>query len=144
MIFRKSAGIIIFRRGNNTIYYLVLDYGHDYWGFAKGHIESGEKPKETALREAQEETGLKDIEIKEDFKEWNKYFFRMDNDNVFKVVTYFLGETQEKEVEISEEHKGYQWLDYESALKKLTFKNARGILEKANDFIQSNLVVDKK
>jgi 8-oxo-dGTP pyrophosphatase MutT (NUDIX family) len=137
MGFRKSAGIIIFRKKNNKIYYLVLDYGHNYWGFTKGHIEPGEEIKETALREAEEETGLNDVEIKEGFKEWNKYFFKMNNENIFKVVTYFLGETEEEEVTISQEHKGYQWLEYQPALKQLTFKNSRRMLEKANNFIKN-------
>lgn len=137
MAFRKSAGIIIFRRKDKTIYYLVLDYGHNYWGFAKGHIESGESLKDTALREAKEETGLENIELKEGFKEWNKYFFRMNNENIFKVVTYFLGESNEGEIKISDEHQGYQWLTYKKALGRISFKNARRLLEKAHNFIQA-------
>ena len=54
---------------------------------------------------------------------------------IFKAVTFYLAETKTKEITISFEHTGYQWLPYQEALKLLTFKNARNILEKAHGFV---------
>jgi 8-oxo-dGTP pyrophosphatase MutT (NUDIX family) len=136
----KSAGAVIFRR-NKEIKYLLLHYPSsakapkDYWDFPKGHIEKGEKELETVKREVEEETGLKDIKFVEGFKEWIKYFFRHKGKNVFKIVTFLLAETKEKEIKISLEHIGYQWLSYKEALKQLKFKNAKEILKKANNFL---------
>jgi len=93
-----------------------------------------------------EETGLEDIKFVEGFKEWIKYFFKLKGKNIFKIVTFYLVETpyqnkfgtgQAKEVKISEEHIGYQWLPYKEALKQLKFKNAKEILKKANDYLNS-------
>jgi len=138
----KSAGAVILRREGNKIYYLLLHYPsnakapREYWDFPKGHIEKGEKIEETVEREVEEETGLKDIKFVEGFKEWIKYFFKHKGKNVFKIVTFLLAEAETEEVKISPEHIGYKWLPYDEALIQLTFKNAKEILKKANDFLK--------
>jgi len=137
----KSAGAVIFRKEGGKIFYLLLHYQsgakrpRPYWDFPKGHIEKGEKPEDTAVREVREETGLRDINIKEGFKESVKYFFKFKGENIFKIVTFFLAETKTKKVKISFEHIGFQWLPYQEALEQLNFKNAKEILKKANDFL---------
>ncbi|MDI6591886.1 MAG: bis(5'-nucleosyl)-tetraphosphatase [Patescibacteria group bacterium] len=142
MPIERSAGAVIFRREGNKVYYLLLYYpsiSHraekDYWDFPKGHIEKGEKLEETVKREIEEEAGLKDINFIKDFKETIKYFFKFKGKNILKFVTFYLIETKTKEIKISFEHKGYKWLTYPEALKYLSFKNAKEILKKANDFI---------
>lgn len=141
MPIEKSAGVVIFRREDDKIFYLLLHYPSsakskkDYWDFPKGHIEKGEKEIETVKREVGEETGLKDLKFIEGFKEWIKYFFKFKGKNVLKFVTFYLAETKTKEIEISFEHIGYKWLQYEEALEQLTFDNAKEILKKANDYL---------
>jgi len=143
----KSAGAIIFRKEKGKIFYLLLHYpgaSHrakkDYWDFPKGHVEKGEKEIETVKREVFEETGLKDIKILDGFKETIKYFFKWQGKNVLKFVTFYLAETKEKEVKISFEHIGYEWLPFEKAKERLSFKNAREILERANQFLRAKLL----
>jgi len=137
----KSAGAVIFRRENNKIYYLLLHYPSsakapkEYWDFPKGHGEKGEKEIDTVKREVKEETNLEDIQFIEGFKEWVKYFFKWEGKTIFKIVTFYLVETETKDIEISGEHLGYEWLPYEKAIEKLTFKNAKEILKRANDFL---------
>ena len=146
MPLEKSAGAIIFRKEGGKNFYLLLHYPSsakapmDYWDFPKGHIEKGEKLGETARREAGEETGLEDLKLIEGFKEWIKYFFRVKGRTIFKIVTFLLAETKQKKVKISWEHIGFKWLPYEEALEKLTFKNAKEILEKANDFLSKQSI----
>jgi len=136
-----SAGAIIFREENGRTFYLLLNYSslanrhRKYWGFAKGHIETGENAIKAARRETEEETGLKDINFIKGFRETEKYFFMKGKKKIFKVVIFFLAKTQTKEVKISFEHIGYKWLPYEQAIRQLTFKNAKRILRKANDFL---------
>jgi bis(5'-nucleosidyl)-tetraphosphatase len=138
----KSAGVVIFREENNKPLFLLLHYpsishraNKNYWDFPKGHIEKEEKEEQTAKREAEEETGLKDIRTVKGFKELIKYFFRFQGKNILKFVTFYLAKTKTKEVKISGEHIGYKWLPYEEALEQLTHKNAKEILQKANDFL---------
>lgn len=159
----NSAGAIIFRedppspeatdgqRGKK--YYLLLHYApsepgkRGHWEFPKGHIEDGETDRETIRREVEEETGIKDIKIIPDFKQYIKYFFRKSYGLkgearkkapwVFKLVVFFIAETNTKEIVLSDEHVGFAWLAYEDAFKKLTFKNAKELLKKSNDFINA-------
>lgn len=142
MPFEKSAGAVIFRKEGNKIHYLLLHYppaSHraksDYWDLPKGHIEKGEEIEDTARREVREETGLTDIKFVEGFMEWLKYFFRFEGKNIFKIVTFLLAETKQKDVKISAEHIGFDWLRYEQALERLNFKNAKEILKKANGYL---------
>jgi hypothetical protein len=53
------------------------------------------------------------------------------------MVVFYLAETKIKEVKISEEHTGFMWLPYEASLKRLTYKNAKEILKKANGYLVS-------
>ncbi len=141
MPIEKSAGAVIFRKEGDKNFYLLLHYPSsakapkEYWDFPKGHIEKEENLEETAKREVEEETGLKDLKLIEGFKKWVKYFFKFKGKNIFKIVTFFLAETKIKEVKVSFEHLGYEWLSYEEAFKKLTFKNAKEILQKANQYL---------
>lgn len=57
-----------------------------------------------------------------------------------KFVTFFVAETKEKNVQISFEHIGYEWLPFEEAMERLTFKNAKEILKKANDFLKNSKI----
>ncbi|MCK4520693.1 NUDIX domain-containing protein [Candidatus Parcubacteria bacterium] len=142
MPFEKSAGAVIFRKEKDKIYYLLLHYPsgsrsqEDYWDFSKGHIEKGEKELETVKREAEEETGIKDLKFVNGFKEWIKYFFKFKKENIFKIVTFYLAETKIEKIKLSPEHIGFQWLLYEQATKRLKFDNTKEVLKKANDFIE--------
>lgn len=137
-----SAGAVIFKQEGSKTYYLLLHYQSGHWDFPKGIIEQGEKEEETVKREVEEETGIKDIKIVNGFKEWIKYSFQRTYDKgdgawVFKIVNFYLAETKTKQVKISDEHVGYKWLSYQEALEQLTYKNAKDILKKANDFLVS-------
>ena len=147
----KSVGAIIFRIENGVPHYLLLHYApsekgkRGHWDFSKGHGEENEAEEQTLRREVLEETGINELNIILGFKQIIKYFFRrsygLEGEArkkapwVFKLVVFYLAETKNKEVKISDEHVDFVWLAYEEASKKLTFKNAREILKKANDFI---------
>jgi bis(5'-nucleosidyl)-tetraphosphatase len=131
----KSAGAVIFRKEKDTIKYLLLHYELGHWDLAKGHIEKGEDEIATIKREVEEETGLKDIKFIRGFREAIKYYFRVEGKTILKFVTFYLAETKTKEIKISEEHQGFLWLSYKEALRQLTFKNAKDVLKKANDFL---------
>jgi 8-oxo-dGTP pyrophosphatase MutT (NUDIX family) len=130
-----SAGAIIFRQDRGTIRYLLLHYEEGHWGSSKGHTENGETDAETARREIHEETGLTDILFIEGFTEHNRYFYMSKGQRIFKTVTFLLAQTHTDAVQISFEHIGYEWLDYNSALEKITFADEKKVLQKADLFI---------
>ena len=142
----KSAGAIIYRMKDGVPLYLLLHYHGGHWEFARGHAEEGENEEQVARREVEEETGLKDLKIIPGFKGYTKFIFRktwgLEGEAkkkapwVMKIVTLYLAETTEEEVNISHEHKGFAWLNYEEAMKKLA-KDAKKVFTQANEFIIS-------
>ena len=131
----KSAGIVLFTNNSNKNEFLLLNYPQGHWDFIKGKIEQNETAHETALRETREETGISNIEFIDGFEEWVEYDFRFKKENIHKKVIFFLAKTNEKKILLSHEHNDYVWLEYDNALKKTTFENAKNVLSKANEFL---------
>ena len=58
-LFQKSCGVLPYRVVNDAReFLLVYEHYSQCWSLPKGHMELGETPVQTALRELQEETGL--------------------------------------------------------------------------------------
>ncbi len=143
-----SAGIIVYRKTKEGPKFLLLYHGGRYWNFAKGKIETlskeeGGQPKvkesslKAALRETAEETGLKsgDLKLKSRFRVYEKYVFLRDRNKVFKIVIFYLAETREHQIKISDEHEGFGWFLYKDAKHLLKHKDSIAILKKAYNFI---------
>ena len=138
MIEETSAGIVLFRKENEKNMFLLLHYPSGHWDFVKGKMEKGESTHETATRETQEETGITDIKYLENFEEWIKYNFQYQGELVQKKVVFFLAETKTEEIIISHEHSGFIWTDYNSAMEKTTFDNAKTVLTKAQALLSKS------
>ena len=134
---QKSAGIVLFRNDSDKNEFLLLNYPQGHWDFVKGKIEQNETSHETALRETKEETGITNIEFVDGFEESVEYDFRFKKEDIHKKVIFFLAKTNEKNIKLSHEHNDYRWLEYNDALKKTTFENAKNVLTKANEFLSS-------
>ena len=128
-----SAGVILFNELDGR--FLLLNYPSKHWDFVKGKMEEGETFHETALRETDEETGIKDVEFLDGFKEEIEYYFRADNQDIHKKVIFFLGKTKTTDIILSHEHLDFIWLDYNNALDKITYKNAKDLLKKSKEFL---------
>jgi 8-oxo-dGTP pyrophosphatase MutT (NUDIX family) len=134
---QKSAGIVLFRNDSDKNEFLLLNYPQGHWDFVKGKIEQNETSHETASRETKEETGITNIEFVDGFEESVEYDFRFKKEDIHKKVIFFLAKTNEKNIKLSHEHNDYLWLEYNDALKKTTFENAKNVLTKANEFLSS-------
>ena len=139
MIEETSAGIVLFRKEESKILFLLLHYPSGHWDFVKGKMEQGESTHQTAVRETKEETGITDITFVENFEEWINYNFKYQGELVQKKVVFFLAETKTKEIEISHEHSGYTWMGYNSSMEKTTFDNAKTVLTKAQKLLSNTL-----
>jgi bis(5'-nucleosidyl)-tetraphosphatase len=141
LIREKSCGAVIFHKKEDQTKYLLLNYAAGHWDFVKGNVEACETEKETVLRELQEETGITDSTFIEGFKETIAYFYRRQGQTVHKEVVFFIMESRTEKVVLSFEHVGYIWLDYNASMEKLNFKNARDVLQKAQDFLKKKGLV---
>ena len=139
MIEETSAGIVLFRREESKILFLLLHYPSGHWDFVKGKMEKGEDIQQTAIRETKEETGITDIKFIENFEEWIEYNFQYQGELVHKKVVFFLAETKTKEVKISHEHLNFTWMDYTTSMEKTTFDNAKTVLTKAQMLLSKTL-----
>src|SRR5687768_17246771 len=126
----RSAGVVAYV--DHPPLFLLLDYGR-HWDYAKGHVKRGEDDLTAARRELEEETGIARAEIDPEFSHEITYFFRYPKRGLIrKTVIFFLARLDTRDVTLSEEHVGYDFLPYESALQRLTYPSAREVLEKAH------------
>ena len=136
MIKEQSAGTVLFIEEYNEKLFLLLHYPTGHWDFVKGKIENNESLEQAAIRETKEETGITDIEFIKGFKEKIEYSFKFNGDIVQKEVIFFLAKTNTKQVMISDEHLDYVWLDFNNALNKITYENAKNILKKSKNYLE--------
>ena len=108
--------MVVFRRTARGLYFLILR-AYNNWDFAKGLVDPGEDQLACAKRELKEETGLASVDFPfgEEFKETVPYSGN-------KVARYYLGETDEVEIELPvskelgrPEHHEYRWVTYDEA-----------------------------
>jgi bis(5'-nucleosidyl)-tetraphosphatase len=138
MLREKSCGAVMYILKGDTVNYLLLNYEAGHWDFVKGNVEQNESEKETVVRELKEETGITNAQFIDSFREVIAYFYRRQGLTVHKEVVFYLMESNTDKVQLSFEHIGYIWLDYQHAMEKLTFKNAQDVLKKAHDFLKKN------
>ena len=127
---------------NAEVNYLMLHYEAGHWDFVKGNVEPNENEKDTVIRELREETGIVDAQFVDGFREKIEYFYTRQGTTIHKEVVFFLIETHTEQVKLSYEHVGYTWLNYQRAMEKLTFKNARDVLQKAHALMKARGIVD--
>ena len=135
MKYEKSCGIIIFTRENDEIEYVIIKSINGFYGFPKGHVETGETETQTALREVFEEVGLKPTLI-EGFREVVEYY--ISSINVQKQVVYFLGEYKNQDIIFqNEELLSAELMKFNEANSCFTHENNKELLLKADLFIKN-------
>lgn len=123
----KSCGILVF--DDDKVLVVFHNLGH--YGFPKGHVEKGETEEETAVREVKEETNC-DARIIPGFREVITY---SPKPNVMKDVVFFIGEPLTKDLKPQEEETSdVFFIKASDALKMITHKDERELLEKAIEY----------
>lgn len=130
-----SAGGVVFKKTPRKILWLIIKHaGTDRWQLPKGLLNEGESSKEAALREVEEEGGVKVRLI--DKIGVSQYFYFFKGQRVFKTVTYFLMEYL-SDTDDGHDHEVDEavFLDFEGAIKNLSFERDKEILKKAKDLV---------
>lgn len=139
--FRKAVFIVTYSIQKNKIDYLVLKRKLHWkgWEFPKGGIDFPESKESAVKREIKEETGKEALKIKKfDFSGKYKYKKKYPDRPEFIGQDYSLYavEIKKNKVKIDErEHSDYKWLDFEQALKRLTFPNQKKSLKIVDEWL---------
>lgn len=102
---------LLLRRSMNTIY-------PGTWQGVTGKIENSETPYQTALRELEEETGLKAYRLFTVDKVNMFYDAKKDTMNLIPVFGVIV---QSNDIILSKEHTEYKWCDLNETIKLITW-----------------------
>jgi 8-oxo-dGTP pyrophosphatase MutT (NUDIX family) len=106
------------------------------WALPKGLVDPGEDPAETALREVEEETGIRghlDRKLGD-----VRYVYTWDGERVFKIVSFFLvryssGRLGAIRPEFEHEVAEVRWLPLADAPRLLAYGGERDMAARAID-----------
>lgn len=130
--------IVILKEKQNKFLMLEREETKNDWTFAKGHAEEGETPKETAMRELEEETGIKEIEILDLPLIHEEYEIVSHSEKRLKINDYFIGFVKDKDVKIEKkEIQSYKWVTFEEALNSFQHESRKQVLKEAQKYIQN-------
>lgn len=131
-----SAGGVVYRLAAGGELFLLIKDSYQNWGFPKGHLESGERPEDAALREVREETGLADLALRGRI-ETIDWYFRFRGQLIHKVCHFYLMETSQADT-LPQQAEGItacQWINFEEARRAISYANARKVLGRAHEII---------
>lgn len=104
------------------------------WSLPKGHVEAGETPEQTALREVHEETGLIGRIVAPlgviDF------WFVVEDKRIHKTVHHYVieaigGELCDDDLEVE----AVAWIPYDQVVRKLAYGDERRLVEKVAQIV---------
>ncbi len=129
----------MFRIVDGTIEIALLQDLKTRWSLPKGHIESGETPRQAALREVSEETNLKHLKIISQLDKIH-FFYRLNGKLIFMTNFIFLIESTDLSETIKTEDDvpwitDVQWFEAKQAHDIIEYKATKEILSGAIDKI---------
>lgn len=125
---RSAGGLVV--RGSSIL--LISTQSGRRWQLPKGHIEEGETPEQTAVREVREETGVtgRVVAPLPGVEYWfvEKGIHRVHKQVDYFLLTYVSGDTADFD---SREVSGADWFSWDEGLSKLSFENERRVVRQA-------------
>lgn len=129
MRLEESAGGVVFKRTQKGVRVLVIKNSAGHWAFPKGHIEKGELPTQTAIRETQEEVGIKNLYFYRSLGFCDFWFvdqWGSKKERIHKIIYYFLLETDINAVAIASKKEGIEkavWVPLKNVKAKITYRD---------------------
>ncbi|RSJ31650.1 NUDIX hydrolase [Streptococcus gordonii] len=104
----------------------VEDDPVSFWQPITGGIESGKSPEEACLREIKEETGL--VLHRSNLTSLGDFMVKID-ENLSIHKDLFLVLTEQKDIQISDEHVGAQWVALDKVSSQLYWPSNQATFE---------------
>jgi 8-oxo-dGTP pyrophosphatase MutT (NUDIX family) len=139
-----SAGGLIWRRshpGAKAEVVLVKPAGKETWVLPKGGLESKETVEQAAMRECEEETGLR-VSIDRPLGQVAYFYARRESPNgplyrIFKRVSFFLMHHQGGDpTKHDDEIQDVRWFGIDDAMRKASHRNERELIVKAASLLE--------
>jgi len=115
-----------------------------HWSFSKGHQEEGESPKETAIRELKEETGLS---LEQDLLSYSAleygYTFLSKEEGLIQKINTLYPALLEQTLDISSDAPDIyraRWMNISTAKALMKFSADKDFLEILEEWINKNII----
>jgi len=112
---------------------LILKRKNDIWEFAGGKIEWGENPKDAAIRETAEETGIIPYDLM--LVGITSATYPKDENEKHSLYLVYLGRCADQKITLSDEHTEGRWLSLNEIKYMKLGLNAESIPELIEDLI---------
>tara|TARA_Y100001936_G_C16043801_1_gene653317 strand:+ start:1111 stop:1683 length:573 start_codon:yes stop_codon:yes gene_type:complete len=135
-----SAGGVVVRWMEDAVHFLLILDPYGKWGLPKGHIESGENNRETAVREVIEETGLPGVILGQTLGkvDWS-YLCDKTSKSKRKCCEYFLMSSVKGSLmpQRSEGIHDCRWVSVAEVFQVLDYDNVKIVIERAAEIVKS-------
>ena len=133
----SAGGLVVDRTGAHLRAALIARHdrrGRLVWSLPKGHLEEGETPEDAAIREVEEETGIRGRVLAPlgviDF------WFIAENRRIHKTVHHYLmeasgGELSDEDAEVVE----VAWFPLTDVRERLAYADERRLLDRLPDLL---------
>ena len=143
---------ILYKKVNNKILYCTFyRNSHPIWQFISGGGENNEIPLETVIREIKEETSLmvekrkiEQLDSKTTIPVLNITGEYTWGTNVYVIPEYSFAieiKDEDSDIQLSNEHKEYKWVEYDEALKELKYDSNKTALWELNEKLNKRIKV---
>lgn len=149
-----SAGGLIFKRTPQGIYFAMQKDSYGNWTFPKGHVRKGEAYRKTAMREIDEELGLKKLRYIKPLGHidiWFRDRFVFRGKMVRKFIHYFLFEApaDAKLVPLQEKEKGEviqaaRWVPMDKVWETSSYEDMRPMVRRALHYFEQSQRVRRR
>ena len=120
----QAGGIVVRFDGPPLLLVATGKRSLSRWIFPKGHIEEGETPVETAIREVREETGIETKLLPPGYLGTTEFNLDLRNLRVQYFLLQYTGTSGPGDGRL------HKWCTYDAALALLTFENTRELLRR--------------
>jgi len=133
----SAGGLVLDRSGEEPLAALIARHdrrGRLVWSLPKGHLEAGETPEAAAIREVEEETGIRGTVVATlgtiDF------WFVAEQRRIHKTVHHFLleaqgGELSDDDLEVVE----VAWVPLHEVPGRLAYADERRLMERVDSLL---------
>jgi 8-oxo-dGTP diphosphatase len=129
----SAGGIVVKKENGQNLILLCQHSQHHGWVFPKGLIgdhAAGEKKEDTALREVEEETGVKGKILQ--LLNPVEYWYVFEGEKIKKTVYYFLMEFVSGDISKHDmEMENIEWLEENEVEKRLTYTSDKKVWQEA-------------